>query len=81
MLFNFDEETTAKKSLFSINDEVIKNVRKFTYLGHKITNTDVADYDTSSLDHRISLAKMKFQELKKVLQDREIDIKTRAATY
>ena len=39
MLFNFDEETTAKTSLFSINDEKIKNVRKFTYLGHKITPT------------------------------------------
>ena len=81
MLFNFDEQTTAKKTLFSVAGEEIKNVRKFTYLGHKITNDDVQNYDTSSLDHRIALAKMKFQELKKLLQDREIPLKIRAGCY
>ncbi len=36
--------------------------------------------DTSSLDHRIKLAKAKFQEMKKVLCDREINLKIRV-TY
>ncbi len=32
--------------------EKIKNVHKFTYLGHQITEQDVNDVNTSSLDYR-----------------------------
>eukprot|EP00794_Sanderia_malayensis_P001217 gene1217-595_t len=38
MLFGFPETETAKESLFEVAGEIIKNVREFTYLGHKITN-------------------------------------------
>ena len=78
MLFGFPEVETAKESLFEIGGETIKNVRKFTYLGHKITNLNVDEVDTTSLDYRIALAKGKFQEMKQVLCDREIDLKIRA---
>ena len=78
MLFGFPEEDAARTSLFEVSGEAIKNVRSFTYLGHSISNLDVNDIDTSSLDHRISLAKGKFQELKKVLCDRDIQLPIRA---
>ena len=81
MLFGFSEEETAVESLFSISEEKIKNVRKFTYLGHKITNENVDQTDTSSLTHRIQLATSKFYEMKLVLQDREVDIETRAQIF
>ena len=40
MAFNVPEDIKSKKSLFSIGDVPIKNVRIFKYLGHVITNND-----------------------------------------
>ncbi len=50
MLFGLSEEETAKNSLFDVAGEKIKNVGEFTYLGHKISNKDVNDMDTSSTE-------------------------------
>lgn len=38
MAFNVPEEIKAKPSLISIGDVLLKNVRKFKYLGHMVSN-------------------------------------------
>ena len=40
MAFNVSEKIKSNKSLISIGDVALKNVRTFKYLGHMITNNE-----------------------------------------
>ena len=62
----FGNEAAAElKSLFSIEDTEIENVKQFCYLGHTIYNTK----NTSYTDLRISSALSKFNEMGRVLKE------------
>ena len=65
--------------MFAIEGVAIKNVSTFKYLGYKISN----DSSNNNVDvqFRITLAQNKFQEMKKLLCDRDIPIKLRAKTF
>ena len=75
MAFNVPEDIKSKKSLFSIGDVPIKNVRTFKYLGHMITNND--DDPSHYLSFRILSAYQKWNELKHVFTDKRIYMSTR----
>ena len=68
-----DEELAQKDTLFSVEDHTIENVREFVYLGQVFTNTQ----EKSFTEHRIARATAKFNELRKALCDRDINIQTR----
>ena len=72
-VFNCDKELVEAKTLFSINGEVVENVRTFVYLGHMITNED----DSCFTELRTSRAIGKFYELKSVVSDKQINMGTR----
>ena len=61
------------KTLFSIGDEVVENVRTFEYLGHMMTNLK----DSCFTELRISRAVGKLNELRNVLADKNINMRTR----
>ena len=71
-VFN-DVDLSKQKSLFSIGSESIENVQSFTYLGQVISNNT----NTCFTQHRIERAIVKFNELRKVLCDVNININTR----
>ena len=73
--FNVPEDIKSKKSLFSISNVPIKNVRTFKYLGHMITNNE--DDPSHYLSFRISSAYQKWNELKHVFTDKRIYMSTR----
>ena len=60
-------------SLMSIGSEVIDNVRTFTYLGQKITTEDKGSFT----ELRITRATAKFNELRAVFSDTNVNIRTR----
>ena len=75
MSFNVPDAVTESNSLVSLNGTPIENVRLFCYLGHSISNEAV---DSSALIiQRIASAFSKFNELKHVLTDKRIHLKTR----
>ena len=71
-VFN-DEELSQEPSLFSIDECEIENVQEFTYLGHVITNCN----DVSFTEHRVARATAKFNEMRNVLCDTDVNLKTR----
>ena len=75
MAFNVPEDVKAKSSLISIGNVPIKNVCKFKYLGHMVTNLD--DDPSHFLSFRISSAFQKWNELKHVFTDKIIFMSTR----
>ena len=62
------------KSLISLKDEEIENVRNFKYLGHVISNVNSTP---AFINHQIASAYSKWNELKSVLLDRRIFLSTR----
>ena len=72
-VFN-NEELAMKECLFHIGSEKIENVRSFVYLGQVITNNNQEECFT---DHRTARAVAKFNELRTVLCDTNINIRTR----
>ena len=72
-VFNCEKELVEAKTLFSIDGEVVENVRTFIYLGHMITNED----DSCFTELRTSRATGKFYELKSVLSDKQVNMNTR----
>ena len=66
-------ELVDKLSLFKIEDETIENVKKFTYLGQDISN----DKNECFTQYRRARATSKFNELRGVLTDKAINMKTR----
>ena len=75
MAFNVAEDIKSKPSLISVGGVELKNVCKFKYLGHMITNND--EDPSHFLTLRISSAFQKWNELKHVLTDRKIYMSTR----
>ena len=75
MAFNVSEDIKAKPSLISMGNVPLKNVRKFKYLGHMVTNLD--DDPSHFLSFRIASAFQKWNELKHVFTDKRIFMSTR----
>ena len=71
-VFN-NNDIADKPSLFSIGDQKIENVQEFTYLGQLITTKENACFT----DLRITRSIAKFNELRKVLTDTKINMRTR----
>ena len=63
----------TKPSLITVDGQEIENVSDFTYLGQTITTDDKKCFT----QHRISRANAKFNELRKVLSDTDVNIRTR----
>ena len=75
MSFNVSDDVASSSSLATLDDIQIKQVCKFSYLGHCISNSD--NDHSSLITQRISSSFAKFNELKHVLIDRRIFLKTR----
>ena len=75
MSFNVPLDVSASTSLVLLNDMPIENVTKFSYLGHCISS--MYNDHASLITQRIASAFSKFNELKHVLTDRRIRLKTR----
>ena len=71
-VFN-NNDIADKPSLFSIGDQKIENVQEFTYLGQLITTKENACFT----DLRITRSIAKFNELRKVLTDTKVNVRTR----
>ena len=71
-VFN-DKELAEKPSLISVNGTEIENVQDFVYLGQLFTTKDNASFT----DNHIARAIAKFNELRKVLTDTNINMRTR----
>ena len=71
-VFN-DEELASRSSLFKIDGNAIENVQEFTYLGHVIANSEGGCFT----EHRVSRATAKFNELRNVLCDTDVNLRTR----
>ena len=69
----YDAELASRPSLFKIDGNVVENVTEFTYLGHVISNSE----DVCFTEHRVSRATAKFNELRNVLCDVDVNLKTR----
>ena len=74
--FNVPEEVMNAKSLISLREEPIENVRRFKYLGHVLSN-EVPNNASAFLNHQISSAFSKWNEMKSVLLDKRIFLSTR----
>ena len=68
-----DTILAATPSLFKINGKIIENVGDFLYLGHVFSNQSAAP----SIEHRISSANAKFQQMREVLCDSKVNRQTR----
>ena len=75
MSFNVSEEIMKSKSLISLNNEPIENVRQFKYLGHVLSNEK--NTSSSFINHQIASAYSKWNELKSILLDKRIFLSTR----
>ena len=75
MCFNVPGNIKDSESLVCLGKDTIENVKKFTYLGHTLSNDE--NSQSAFLSHRISSAYAKWNELKSVLTDKRIYIKTR----
>ena len=71
-VFN-DPELSLLPSLMSIDNQVVENVQEFTYLGQVLTTKD----DGCFTEWRISRANAKFNELRNVLTDTDVHMRTR----
>ena len=79
MIFNVSEVQMNKKSIINlfVNDSIValENIREFCYLGFTIANKGAKS--EQYLNDRISKAYQKWNELKMVLTDNNIRLKTR----
>lgn len=71
-VFNNDE-LSELPSLFDVAGESIENVKSFTYLGQVITTEE----NKSFTQHRINSANAKFNELRAVLSDPNVNLQSR----
>ena len=79
MVFNVPDSTIIPASLVKLNDKPIENVSKFPYLGHAISSEE--NSHSALIAQRISLAYKKYNELKQVLTDRRVRLKTRVKFF
>ena len=71
-IFN-NTELAESPSSFNVGEEVIENVRSFTYLGQVITTAE----NKSFTEHRTSSAIAKFNDMRNVLCDVKVNLRTR----
>jgi retron-type reverse transcriptase len=71
-VFN-NEELAKKETLFSVEGNVIQNVKEFVYLGKVISN----DRKVISTEQQTARATAKFNELRSVLMDHNVNMGTR----
>ena len=70
----FNDDTLAfTPTLLKVDGHEIENVREFTYLGHVFSNESTKP----SVEHRISRANAKFNQLREVLCDTKVNKRTR----
>ena len=70
-VFN-DNALAIKPTLFSIGKNLVENVKEFVYLGQVITT----DNDGCFTVHRVARATAKFNELRTVLKDTRVNLRT-----
>ena len=75
MAFNVPDSTIIPDSLVMLSDIPIENVTKFPYLGHAISSEE--NNHSALIAQRISSAYKRFNELKQVITDRRVRLKTR----
>ena len=75
MSFNVSDDILSADSLVKLNHTKIDNVRTFPYLGHSVSNE--GNNNSSLITQRIASAFAKFNEIRQVLTDRRINLKTR----
>ena len=68
-------ELATQPSLFSVGDNVIENVQGFIYLGHSV----MTEGNGCFTEHRIARATAKYNELRRVVTDGRINLRTRRA--
>ena len=75
LAYNISEDVMSSKSLISLRNQPIENVRSFKYLGHVLCN----DPSNSSafLIHQICSAYTKWNKMKSVFLDKRIFLSTR----
>ena len=75
MSFNIPSNVSTSNLPIMLNETQIENVPKFSYLGHSISSDD--NDHSSLITQRIASAFSKFNDLKHVLTDKRIKLKTR----
>ena len=70
LAFNVSEEVKSMKSLITLRNEPIDNVRSFKYLGHVLSNK--LENSSAFINHQISSAYAKWNEMKSVFLDKRI---------
>ena len=75
LAFNVSEEVKSMKSLITLRNEPIDNVRSFKYLGHVLSNK--LENSSAFINHQISSAYAKWNEMKSVFLDKRIFLSTR----
>ena len=75
LAFNVSEEVKSKESLITLRNIPIDNVRSFKYLGHVLCNK--LDNSSAFINHQISSAYAKWNEMKSVFLDKRIFLSTR----
>ena len=67
LAYNVYEDVMSSKSLISLRNQSIENVRSFKYLGHVLCNDP--SKSSAFLVHQISSAYAKWNEMKSVFLD------------
>ena len=75
LAFNVSEEVKSMKSLITLRNEPIDNVRSFKYLGHVLSNE--LENSSAFINHQISSAYAKWNEMKSIFLDKRIFLSTR----
>ena len=75
LAFNVSEDVMNNKAVISLRNEPIENVRLFKYLGHVLCNE--SSKSSAFLNHHISSAYAKWNEMKSVFLDKRIFLSTR----
>jgi hypothetical protein len=75
MSFNIPDKNLTFNLPITLNDAQIENVSKFSYLGHSISSEN--NDHSSLITQRITSAFSKFNDIKHVLTDKRIKLKTR----
>jgi len=76
MIINYQSTTPYPESILSLNDEQIKNVSAFMYLGVWISHDDIY-IGNQELSNRVSSAHCAFSENRKLLTNMKIKLATR----
>ena len=75
LAFNIPEDVMDKKSIISLRNEPIENVRRFKYLGHVLSNE--SSNTSAFINHQIASAYSKWNEMKSIFLDKRIFLSTR----